>query len=67
MKALSVKLIEGIIDQVLQKVNVTWVQPRVLLIPQIKELSGRLDGWIEKVKNTSDGLAEEVPEIAQVA
>jgi len=33
------------------------VQPRVLLKPQIKELSLRLDTWIEKVKGVSDSLA----------
>ena len=58
MKALSVHLIEGIIDQVESKVNVTWVQPRVLLKPQIAELSCRLEGWIEKVKGVGDALQE---------
>ena len=33
------------------------MQPRVLLKPQIKELSLRLDTWIEKVKGVSDSLA----------
>jgi 26S proteasome regulatory subunit N9 len=67
MKALSVKLIEGVIDNVNQKVNVTWVTPRVLLIPQITQLANRLDGWINKVKTTSDNLSEEVPQLAAVA
>jgi 26S proteasome regulatory subunit N9 len=67
MKALSVKLIEGVIDNVNQKVNVTWVTPRVLLIPQITQLANRLDGWIDKVKTTSDNLSEEVPQLAAVA
>jgi 26S proteasome regulatory subunit N9 len=67
MKALSVHLIEGIIDQVECKVNVTWVQPRVLLKPQIKELSCRLEGWIEKVKGVGDALQEEIPQLATMA
>jgi 26S proteasome regulatory subunit N9 len=50
-----------------QKVNVTWVTPRVLLIPQITQLANRLDGWINKVKTTSDNLSEEVPQLAAVA
>jgi 26S proteasome regulatory subunit N9 len=67
MKALSARLVEGVIDQVAGKVNVTWVQPRVLLVPQIQELSRRLDGWIEKVKKTGDALSEEVPQLAATA
>jgi 26S proteasome regulatory subunit N9 len=60
MKALSVHLIEGIIDQVESKVTVTWVQPRVLLRSQIAELANRLDGWIEKVSAVETNLAEEI-------
>ena len=67
MKALSARLIEGVIDQVAGKVNVTWVQPRVLLLPQIAELGGRLDGWIEKVRATGAALSEEVPQLAATA
>lgn len=60
MKALSVHLIEGIIDQVESKVVVTWVQPRVLLRSQIAELSSRLEGWMDKVSGVCDSLAEEI-------
>ena len=60
MKALSVHLIEGIIDQVEGKVTVTWVQPRVLLRSQIAELASRLDGWIEKVSSVETNLAKEI-------
>lgn len=35
MKALSVGLIKGNIDEVDQKVQMTWVQPRVLDLPQV--------------------------------
>ncbi|KAJ8470744.1 hypothetical protein OPV22_025087 [Ensete ventricosum] len=50
MKSLSVHLIEGIIDQVEGTVHVSWVQPRVLGIPQIRSLRGRLDTWVGKVR-----------------
>jgi len=48
-------------------VNVTWIQPRVLLKPQISELSDRLEGWIEKVKDVGTSLQEEIPELATMA
>ncbi|URE20092.1 26S proteasome non-atpase regulatory [Musa troglodytarum] len=48
MKSLSVHLIEGIIDQVEGTVHVSWVQPRVLGIPQIRSLRDRLDTWVGK-------------------
>ncbi len=35
MKALSVGLIKGNIDEVDQKVQMTWVQPRVLDVQQV--------------------------------
>ncbi|KAE9383471.1 hypothetical protein BT96DRAFT_951309, partial [Gymnopus androsaceus JB14] len=46
MKALSLKLIRGSMDQVDQKAQITWVQPRVLSRTQIGDLAKRLDGWV---------------------
>uniref|UniRef100_A0A3Q3A7H3 26S proteasome non-ATPase regulatory subunit 13 n=1 Tax=Kryptolebias marmoratus TaxID=37003 RepID=A0A3Q3A7H3_KRYMA len=51
MKALSVSLIKGNIDEVDQKVQMTWVQPRVLDLQQIKGMKERLDFWCGDVKN----------------
>ena len=67
MKALSVRLIEGVVDQVAGVVNVTWIQPRALLKPQIAELSTRLEGWITKVKDVGGSLKDEIPELATMA
>lgn len=39
MKALSVGLIKGNIDEVDQKVQMTWVQPRVLDLQQVSPSS----------------------------
>ncbi|PPD67578.1 hypothetical protein GOBAR_DD35548 [Gossypium barbadense] len=44
----DVRLIEGIIDQVEGTIHVSWVQPRVLGIPQINRLRDWLDNWTGK-------------------
>ncbi|KAK9133833.1 hypothetical protein Scep_013361 [Stephania cephalantha] len=63
MKSLSVHLIEGIIDQVDGTVHVSWVQPRVLGIPQIKSLRDRLDNWLEKVHTALLSVEAETPDL----
>ena len=60
---LQVHLIEGIIDQVEGTVHVSWVQPRVLGIPQIKSLRDRLDNWLEKVHNALLSVEAETPDL----
>ena len=67
MKTLSVHLIEGVIDQVAGTVRITWVQPRVLLPPQVAELRARLDGWIDKVHAARLNLEAEAPELISMA
>ncbi|KAG6521413.1 26S proteasome non-ATPase regulatory subunit 13 homolog B-like [Zingiber officinale] len=63
MKALSVHLIEGIVDQVEGTVYVSWVQPRVLGIPQIKSLHDRLDSWVGKVRTALSTVEAETPDL----
>ncbi|KAH7514851.1 26S proteasome non-ATPase regulatory subunit 13 homolog A [Ziziphus jujuba] len=63
MKSLSVHLIEGIIDQVEGTVHVSWVQPRVLGIPQIKSLRDRLDNWLGKVHTALLSIEAETPDL----
>ncbi|KAM6556546.1 hypothetical protein CsatB_003565 [Cannabis sativa] len=63
MKSLSVHLIEGIIDQVDGTVHVSWVQPRVLGIPQIKSLRDRLDNWLDKVHTALVSIEAETPDL----
>jgi len=52
MRALSLGLLKGSIDQIEQYFSVTWVQPRILKIPQINEMGGWIEQWTAKVKNT---------------
>ncbi|KAE9613266.1 putative proteasome component (PCI) domain-containing protein [Lupinus albus] len=63
MKSLSVHLIEGIIDQVEGTVHVSWVQPRVLGIQQVKSLRDRLDGWTGKVHTALLSIEAETPDL----
>lgn len=60
---MQVHLIEGIIDQVEGTVHVSWVQPRVLGIPQIKSLRDRLDNWLEKVHTALLSIEAETPDL----
>lgn len=61
MRALSLKLIEGNIDQVSQTVEVTWVMPRTLTQDQVQELSNRFGEWAVKVSKTADYMGEHTP------
>jgi 26S proteasome regulatory subunit N9 len=67
MKALSLHLIEGIIDQVDGTMQVSWVQPRILTLPQIEGLSTRLDVWVDKVGGAALTLENEAVGIAQAS
>jgi len=60
---LQARLIEGIIDQVDGVVHVSWVQPRVLGIDQVKSLRDRLDTWIGKVNTTLLSVEAETPDL----
>ncbi len=45
MKALSLGLLRGTIDQVAQMANINWVQPKVLDMKQIENMRVRLKEW----------------------
>lgn len=60
---MQVHLIEGIIDQVEGTVYISWVQPRVLGIPQIKSLRNRLDSWVDKVHTALLSVEAETPDL----
>eukprot|EP00026_Physarum_polycephalum_P011181 Phypoly_transcript_11385.p1 GENE.Phypoly_transcript_11385~~Phypoly_transcript_11385.p1 ORF type:complete len:402 (+),score=61.32 Phypoly_transcript_11385:52-1206(+) len=64
MKALSLKLVRGTIDELEKTVTITWVQPRVLDIVQIGGMKDRLQAWTQKVQTTLLFMEGEVaPEI----
>lgn len=51
MRALSLGLVKGSIDQVDQKVHMTWVQPRVLDKDQIGTMQEKLSTWCTEVRD----------------
>ncbi|KAG6827558.1 hypothetical protein H0H92_011309 [Tricholoma furcatifolium] len=60
MKGLSLKLIRGTLDEVEQKAQITWVQPRVLSREQIGTLAERLGEWVDKLNKVEQRIAPEV-------
>merc|ERR1712060_433964 len=64
MRALSLGLIKGVIDQVEQTVRVSWVQPRVLQTAQIALMTERLKSWCGTVNTTLTMLDSLTPEFA---
>jgi len=63
MRALSVGLIRGEIDEVSQIVTVDWVLPRVLNLVQIQTLKGKMEEWKDQVKKTFDVLEDHTQEL----
>ncbi|EFA81053.1 26S proteasome non-ATPase regulatory subunit 13 [Heterostelium album PN500] len=50
MKALSLNLIKGNIDQIDQNIMITWVTPRVLDLNQIATMKGKILDWTSKTQ-----------------
>ena len=64
MRALSLGLIKGHMDQVAQTLRVQWVQPRVLQTEQVADMSQRLAQWNATVHKTLVFLEKETPEFS---
>mmetsp|Transcript_17557 Transcript_17557/g.30125 ORF Transcript_17557/g.30125 Transcript_17557/m.30125 type:complete len:387 (-) Transcript_17557:300-1460(-) len=56
MKALSLHLLEGTVDQVASIASITWVVPRILTRVQLSGLQERLDSWVSKVASLAGSL-----------
>ena len=56
MKALALHLIEGTIDQVGGTVSIFWIAPRVLTLPEIEDIKGKVDSWLDRVEKKSAEL-----------
>ncbi|CAK3971010.1 26S proteasome regulatory subunit rpn9 [Lecanosticta acicola] len=63
MKALSLGLLRGSIDQVAEVARITWVQPKVLDRDGIEGMRTRLrewDGGVERLGNWIEGVGQDV-------
>lgn len=61
IRALSLGLIKGSMDQVDQTVDVSWVMPRVLDDAHMRQLASRFGEWAVKVSETREFMKENVP------
>lgn len=59
MRAMSVHLLEGCMDQIDETVTITWILPRVLNPQQMQELSTRFDEWATSVKVTTEDVQQQ--------
>lgn len=63
MKALSLGLLKGQIDQVAEVAKISWVQPKVLDRQGIEGMSTRLKEWeggVERLGNYVEGIGKDV-------
>lgn len=63
MKAFSLGLVKGCIDEVQKKVLIDWVQPRVLGRDQVGSMAQRFGQWSKDVKDIElfvESHAEEI-------
>ena len=51
MKAMSLELVKGAIDEVDQTVQIDWIMPRYLSVDHLKLLAERMGEWENKVGN----------------
>lgn len=63
MRAMSLKLVRGVMDEVERLVHVTWVQPRVLEDSQLARLNDRLGEWRGRVNKAHIYVEEQTPEL----
>ena len=61
MRALSLSLILGSLDEIDQTVQVTWVMPRVLTKEQMADLASHFGTWAIKVSQTKDTMTKQTP------
>ena len=61
MRAFSVQLMQGSMDQVEGTVHITWLLPHVLTTDQMSELAQRFGDWAEKVSTIKTDMEQQIP------
>merc|ERR1712113_937187 len=56
IKGMSLNLIKGIVDEIDQTVNITWVKPAILDNKQIGALQEKVKLWIAKIEETQKNI-----------
>jgi 26S proteasome regulatory subunit N9 len=59
MRAMSLKLVTGSIDEIDSVVDIRHLQPRVLTMSEIEGLQSNVEGWISKVDSAAVLLDKE--------
>jgi len=54
MRAMSLKLIEGIIDGTEQTITVNYVKPRILDINEIQNITSKMKNWVSNIHSTQN-------------
>mmetsp|Transcript_49087 Transcript_49087/g.60319 ORF Transcript_49087/g.60319 Transcript_49087/m.60319 type:complete len:380 (+) Transcript_49087:52-1191(+) len=57
MKAMSLELLSGIIDEIDETVSINYVKPRILDLNEIKNITSKVDKWVSKIETTSTKIA----------
>nr|XP_002131243.1 26S proteasome non-ATPase regulatory subunit 13-like [Ciona intestinalis] len=63
MKAMSLGLVQGTIDQVEEEIHMQWVQPRVLDKQQVGKMKGKLSTWCNDVLSMESLVSSNAQEI----
>jgi len=63
MKALCLKVVKGVIDEVEQFVHFTWVQPRVLSLDQTAHMRDKLKSWAATVQKMRNNMEDQTAEL----
>ena len=65
MKAMSLELVKGEINEVDKKVKITWLQPRVLDLDRIGVLSQTVGDWRNTVNSVLNYLENQAKELLE--
>jgi len=64
MRAMSLGLLKGSIDEYDKTVAINWVQPRFLEMSQLTAMKSKLVAWQQKVDSLNEFLFKESPDLA---